>query len=287
MANEIRSRRSPRHVANEVRMMRSQYPGSFAIVEGPNDKIFYERFFDSHQCKLMVAEGKANVYEAIRILDEGGFHGALRIVDTDFDHLEGTPLRSSNTVRGDYHDVESMLIHSPALNHVLREFGSEEKIANFGGIDAIRQLLLRAASPLGCLRWHSQRTDLSLRFEGLQLGRVIDEKTLSVDQLQLIMTVKNHSQRHDLNQAELELAIQQLEEANHDLRQLCNGHDLVGLLSIGLRGAIGSQPALRVKSEELERALRLAYEAADFSASGLYKAIQEWEKQNPPFQVLS
>lgn len=285
MANKIQSKR-PHHVANEIRLKRSQHPGSFAVVEGPNDKVFYGRFFDSHQCKLVAAGWKDNVYEVIRILDEDGFHGALGIVDTDFDHLEGTPLRSSNTVRGDYHDVEAMLIHSPALNHVLREFGSEEKIANFGGADAIRQLLLRAASPLGCLRWHSQRTDLSLRFEGLQLGRVIDE-TLSVDQSQLIIMVKNHSQRHDLNQAEIELAIQQLEEANHDLGQLCNGHDLVGLLSIGLRGAIGSQQAVRVKSEELERALRLAYEAADFSASGLYKAIQEWEQQNPPFQVLS
>jgi hypothetical protein len=101
------------------------------------------------------------------------------------------------------------------------------------------------------------------------------------------VTIKNHSQRQDLDNHELELAVRAMEEPKHDPWQLCNGHDLVGVLSIGLRRAIGSQSAVGVGVEEMERALRLAYEAVDFAASELYRAIREWEQRNHPFRVLN
>src|SRR5215470_16359805 len=117
-------------------------------------------------------------------------------------------------------------------------------------------------------------------------SRFIDMGTLTADRLKLIETVKNHSQRQDFDNNELELAIRGMEEPNHDLWQLCNGHDLAGVLSIGLRRALGSQSAVAVKVEDMERALRLAYEAVDFAASALYRAIREWELRNHPFHVL-
>jgi hypothetical protein len=77
-----------------------------------------------------------------------------------------------------------------------------------------------------------------------------------------------------------------MEDPTHDPWQLCNGHDLVEVLSIGLRRAIGSQSAAAVRVEEIERALRLAYESVDFAASALYRTIREWEQRNHPFRIL-
>jgi hypothetical protein len=275
-------------IANEIRLRRSQHLGSFIVIEGRNDRLFYERFFDLQQCKLVVADGKEKVCEVVRILDADNFRGVLGIVDADFDLLEEIPVSSYNVIRGNCHDIEAMLICSPALDRVLREFGSEDKIQRLvtsAGRD-IRHILLAAASPLGYLRWHSLRSNLRLRFEGLSFGRFIDMTTLTADRSTLIATVKNHSQRQELQSDDLELAIRELENPNHDRWQLCNGHDLVGVLSIGLRRAFGSQSAGAVGIEELERALRLSYEAVDFAASDLCRTIREWEQRNTRFQVL-
>jgi hypothetical protein len=281
---------APVAIANEIRLKRSQHRGAFVIVEGRDDRLLYEKFFaDPQHCRFVVAGNKERVCEIIRILDSDGFHGALGIVDADFDLLDGISVSSSNIIRGDCHDIEAMLVRSPAFDRLLREFGSEEKIKRFAtktGMD-ICSVLLTAASPLGCLRWHSLRSNLSLRFDGLQFSRFVHDRALSVDRIKLVTAVKNLSQRQDLDSNDLELTIREIQEAKHDLWQLCNGHGLVGMLSIALRKAIGSQSAIAVGVEAMERALRLAYEAADFAATELYQTIREWEQRNEPFRVLS
>jgi hypothetical protein len=249
----------------------------------------YEWFFDVQQCQFVIADGKEKVCEVLRILDADGFRGVLGIVDADFDLLDQIPVSSVNVVRGDCHDLEAMLVRSPALDRVLREFGREGKIQRFvsqAGRE-IRHVLLAAATPLGYLRWHSLRSDLRLRFDGLLFSRFVDMATLTADRTTLIATVKNHSQRQELNSHALGLAIRGIEDPTHDPWQLCNGHDLVEVLSIGLRRAIGSQSAAAVRVEEIERALRLAYEAVDFAACALYRTIREWEQRNYPFRILS
>lgn len=203
-------------IANELRLRRSQHQGTFVVVEGRDDRLFYERFVDVQQCKFVVASGKKQVCDVISILDATSFRGALGIVDADFDLLDEIPISSLNVIRGNCHDMEAMLIRSPALNRVLREFGSEDKIQKFvtkAGRD-IRHVLLAAVSPLGCLRWHSLRSDLRLRFDGLPLSEFVDRMPLTADRSKLITTVKNHSQRHDLDNEELELAIKGREEKN-------------------------------------------------------------------------
>lgn len=180
-----------------------------------------------------------------------------------------------------------MLVRSTALDWVLREFGSEEKILRFvnrRGID-VRQALLDVAVPVAYLRLHSLRAALDLRFDGLQFSQFVDRQTLVIDSLALVQTVKNHSQRHDLRSADLLQSIGDLQDAEHNVWQLCNGHDLVGVLSFALRSTIGTQRAQTVAIEELNRALRLAYAETDFVITEQYRMIREWE-QRTNFQVL-
>jgi hypothetical protein len=100
-------------------------------VEGPQDSRFYKRFIDLENCHATVAHNKENVVSAIRLLNEAGFVGALGIVDADFDHLDHIELPSKDIVRGDCHDLESMLIRSNALDAMLHEFASPEKLTKF------------------------------------------------------------------------------------------------------------------------------------------------------------
>src|SRR5437899_684006 len=101
-------------IANDIRLRRSQHRGTFVIVDGRDDRLLYERFFDVRQCKFVVADGKEKVYEVIRILDADGFRGAMGIVDADFDLLDEIPMSSPNVIWGDCHDIEAMLVRSPA-----------------------------------------------------------------------------------------------------------------------------------------------------------------------------
>lgn len=72
----------------------------------------------------------------------------------------------------------------------------------------------------------------------------------------------------------------------HDPWQVCCGHDLVEILSFGLRKAIGSAKASDIEPNSLERSLRLAYEKTYFYKIQMYLSICSWENNNQPFTVF-
>ena len=77
-----------------------------------------------------------------------------------------------------------------------------------------------------------------------------------------------------------------LANSNHDIWDLYCGHDLVCILSVGLRKVLGSQKQRNVESDLLGQALRLAYETAYFLTTNLYQALRLWEENNRPFQIF-
>ena len=60
-------------IANEIRLKRSQYQGTFWLVEGRDDRLLCQRFIDTASCKIIVAEGKARVCDVLQILDQDEF----------------------------------------------------------------------------------------------------------------------------------------------------------------------------------------------------------------------
>jgi hypothetical protein len=271
--------------ANQIRMRRSTYPGTFLLVEGSSDKIFYEWFVDKSQCELVVAFGKERVIAVLKILEkDANFQGVLGIVDADFDRLKDSLEHTSHLFRTDTHDLETMIIKSPAFDKVVAVFGSEEKVSQFNR--DIRQVILESGIVVGYLLWISLRDEINLTFEGISFGKFIDEQTLKIDSLKLIRHVKNKSQAHALRDEDLQQRLELEQQKKHDHWQVCCGHHLIEILSIGLRKAIGSNKATEVDSLNLERSLRLAYESIYFRATQLYAEICTWEMQNQPFKVF-
>ncbi|MBL8171029.1 MAG: DUF4435 domain-containing protein [Acidobacteria bacterium] len=278
----------PVDIANEIRMDRSQHFGAFLLVEGSTDARVYRNFIRDTDCRIVIANNKINVIQVLEILERDSFVGILAIVDADFDRLEGQQPASPNLYFTDTHDLETLIIQSPALEKVLAELGSENKLASFVARqgDDIRIILLKSGSHLGYLRWASLRQQLNLKFEGLAFGKFVDHDTLMIDEAKLVKTAKDHSSAHHLNEAEIRQQAQELKNESHDLWQACCGHDLVGLLSIGLRKTLGSNDTKKVEQEVVSRALRLAYEFIHFCSTQLYASVQSWQKANPPFQVF-
>ncbi|MEA5528120.1 DUF4435 domain-containing protein [Dolichospermum sp. UHCC 0684] len=275
-------------VANQIRLRRSTYSGTFLLVEGSSDKTFYERFVDKLGCELVITAGKPSSKQRaiaiLEILEKSNFQGILAIVDADFDRLQNTSVTSPNLLRTDTHDLETMLIQSPALEKVISEFGSEEKITQLNR--DIREVLISVGIAIGHLRYISQSDGLNLTFEGITFSKFIDEKNWQFNEVKLIQEVKNKSQAFYLKDEDLEKRLITEKSNNQDYWQVCCGHDLVEILSLGLRKAIGTNKTVDVEANSLERNLRLAYEVAYFYKTQLYLAIRQWETNNQPFHVL-
>lgn len=279
---------TPNFIANQIRLLRdrSQYTGySFLIAEGDTDARVWKNLVDSTKCRVEIAHNKDNAVQVLNILEQAHFAGVLAVVDADFDILEGTVSVSQNLLFTDTHDLETMLLKSPALEKVLAEHGSEDKIKGFG--KDVRQTLLESAKIIGYLRWASLKFDYCLKFEDLAFNKFVDKETLALNESNLIKTIKNNSQKLGLDETEVKTKMDSLKTNAHDMWYICCGHDMIAILSIALCKALGSCNSKQVEPNILEKDLRLAYESSHFRLTKLYIAIQTWEQTNQPFHVRS
>ncbi len=274
------------YIANTARMIRTSHHGAILIVEGTTDVRVYENLINRTKCRLLPANNKDVAIAAINKLENDNFRGVLTIVDTDFWKLDNIRPKSLNILLTDTHDLETMILFSEALDKVLSEFGSKPNIASLGR--SIRDILLAGALPIGLLRWLSSPTkdNLFLKFDGIKFNNFIDIKSLSVNIDNFIKEIKNNSRGSTLNVSAIKLKIIALIKARYDPWQVCNGHDMVQLLAIGLTNIFGNHRATNITSEGVEGILRVSYEYSYFSSTQLHNAIKDWENANQPFKVL-
>jgi Protein of unknown function (DUF4435) len=286
----VREFLTPNDYANELRMRHGSHQRTFIIVEGDSDAKLYRQLTDANHCELVIARNRNMAIAILEILQEPIVPGVIAIVDKDFDELNGLLPDIPNLFFTDTHDLETMLLRSPALEKLLSEFGSEEKLKRFG--NDVRETVLTAGCAVGYLLWISLEDSLHLTFENINFSAFIDKETLKIDELMLIKEVKNKSQRHDLDVKDLQQRLKQQKDPSHDRWQVCRGHDFMAILYVGLLKAIGSKSSnLSNLSKEvavtiLERSLRLAYEQAYFQTTELYAAIGIWETHHHPYRIL-
>ncbi len=273
-------------IADTIKLARQLLSSTFLIVEGDTDSRLYKNFFGNNDCQTQVAHNKDNAIKALEILQKDNVTGVLAIVDADFDNLEAENQNIANLFLTDFHDLECLILISPALEKVLSEFGSENKINKFS--QNIRETLFEIGEFIGYLRWISISDGLNLTFEGLDFSKFIDKKTLQFDLNKFITTVKNKPipQRYEINNAHITQQIQDLESQKHDKKQVACGKDLVETFSLALQNVLGTNGPKEVASEIIARDLRLAYEFEFFILTNLYQNIKEWETQNIPFKVF-
>jgi hypothetical protein len=175
---------NPDYYANEVRLRRSAHKGAFLIVEGSSDARFYRQQIDADHCQIVVAQNRDMALKVLGILQKDPAPDVIAIVDKDFDELNGTLPDLPNLFFTDTHDLETLLIQSPALEKLLGEFASEDKLARFG--QNLREVLLISGSAIGYLLWVSLQDAMHLKFEGIDFPRFVDEVTLKIDEAKVI-----------------------------------------------------------------------------------------------------
>jgi hypothetical protein len=280
----VQEQLTPNYYTNELRLRRSTHKGVFLLVEGGSDAKFYRQLIDSDQCQLVVALNRDMAISVLEILQQAPSDDVVAIVDKDFDELNRTLPDRPNLFFTDTHDLETMLLKSPALEKLIGELGSKEKLAKFG--HDVRSVLLTTGCSIGCLLWISIQDGLNLKFEGINFQKFIDKEMLTIDELELIEEVKRKSQKLNLKTSELHQHLTEKKTLSHDFWQVCRGHDLINILSIGLRHAIGTKNAKDVTAEILESNLRMCYEQIYFQTTQLHSSLCRWEADNPTYRIL-
>ncbi len=265
-------------------MTRSQFSGAFVIVEGSTDALFYEKFLDNNTCKLIVAENKTSALEIMKILESDNFSGVLAILDADYDRILGVKHTISNLILTDTHDVETLIVRSDGFNYFIKEFASKNKIGKINR--NIRDELLNCCKLIGYLRLTSIKHDLNLKFNGLSLKSYLSKQAFELNRSQFIQHLINHSKAHSIKVDWLTDKCAEIEGVDHNIWDVCCGHDLVNIISISLQGLIGNHKGQQVLSEYLEKSLRLSFHKEHFQQTQIYQSLYEWQHSHSDFLLL-
>lgn len=270
-------------IAAELEMTRTTLPdGSFLLVEGPDDKRFWNKWISRSACSAVITGGKTTLLAALRRLDTAGFRGALGIADADFDRLRRTVCPSPNLAWTHTHDLEASLVQLGVARAVVQELGDIDRLHAFEDRErtTLEAALLERALAFGRIRCAQALYDPDLELSWLKVARFVDG-TWSLRQAE----IDRVAAAEGLAPALGAVATWFEAHAATDPWDLVNGHDLVDLLTAGLRGTFGALPAGR-GPRDVAAALRLAVDSAELRGSPLFDAVQVWEQANVPYVVL-
>ena len=262
--------------------MRSQRPGIFLVVEGSADVTVYGQRLPRQTVQAVPAGNRAEVLGAMKLLEDAGIGGCLGVIDADFDLLEGRGPPRPDVIPTDQRDLESMIIASPALERVLSGHGSDDRIPAYTQETGCspRQSLLRAASEIGILRWASRRREWNLRFSGMTYTKVAkDRDALSVDPDHLVTYILARNNELKIPERDVHGEVAKIRELGKDVADLAVGHDLVGLLSLGLRRFWGGGKQEHCSEEVVEKSLWTGYDERLFQTTHLYSQIMTFHDQ--------
>ncbi len=266
-------------VANAIRLSRAiKKTEVFILVEGDTDMRLLRKFFDEEQTFIEIAHSRENLLGAVELLENDERLIAIR--DRDFDRIQSVSNPYDNVFLSDHHDIEAMMLNSSALDYLIAEHGQYDKLKKIE--DNILDLLIQAGKPIGYLRLYNEINNLGLKFRDLDTSDY--KKFLNVDDLKvnlrkLIQTLKNKSQKPQLDTEQVVQDLQELyDDLHHDL-DICSGHDLATILGIAFYKLIGSMTGSQINRETMEEKLRIAYSPSEFMKSQLYQDLLAWANQ--------
>lgn len=274
------------YVAAQVRLVRQADKRTVLVLEGETDARVFDRFIDKEACDIEIGFGRKNVIEAIDLLEDEGFVGVIGVADADFDRLLGVEHNLENLCLTDCHDLDLSIFASSALERYLAEHADPKLLsaACKGDLQEFRRLILTTSLELSCCRLASEKYGLRLYFKDLRHDQYVD-LSLTVDvQLLTNDVIQRSNTRCTVDQ--LGRLIVAETDADHDLYQLANGHDVAAVLGIALRKLLGARRVEQTWASEIEAGLRLAFDWEAARGTALFGCLRAWEDSNRPHRIF-
>jgi hypothetical protein len=306
--NDLRYNTDENDIFGELKMYREgdkHKDRIFVLVEAKSDENFYRKFIVG-KAVFFIGNGWENVEKAIESVNKHKIQGVLGIIDADFKRIEKAII-PENLFLTDFHDKEMMMINSHVWQEILNHFADNSVSAKTGfsklqefennANQPILETLLNLAKPIANIRLLNERQGFGLKFrtqkkktvDYLKYDKFIAKTTLEIDKIQLQKAVENKSSKLNFfDNSTIQIQLQNVENEQHDLNELCNGHDVINIFSLALEKAIGNHGSSgKVAAERIEENLIVAYRLEDFQKTDLYSALLKWESVNLPYLLFS
>ena len=289
-------RRQPQRIYTVLKQWRNKEPGkTYVLYEGPTDRAFWSAFIAS-RCVLVKAYNKEGVEAVLNTINERqpAWNNIAGIVDPDYWLAdESEKLKTPNLLYDDMPDLEMTLIHSSALEKVVRNTLIHLSDDDFIRLcTAIRDRATRLGAEFGYFRLIDFRhRHYNLSFNSVSFRDVVD---VADETFNHRLTAERLVQKSSVSSAELSEMVVELRAAHPPNPRLCRGKDVLALIAIVApvvyKETVGKEmsgkASIQLKSNELFRALRIAFEFAHFKVTALFHRIRDWERDNSPFRII-
>lgn len=244
------------------------------LVEGLKDKRFYNQY-GSGNLRIQELSSKDGVLEAFNHvsskLEYCGQNYIHFLVDIDHDFLLNKNLITNHffnyhvwdvkSQKG-YNDLETYLISSNALEKFLVNYDIP-----FEEIPTIRKNLLESSSYIGAFRYADDLIQIQEGFvhsilDGMSLLEEWFDQSMIVNQKQVCESISKRLRQNSCVDLLIRTAQKAFDQRTSEY-QLCRGHDLSEILSIG----INKRKRSRLNSDNVELNLRLAAEKEELNKS--------------------
>ncbi len=257
--------------------------GLFSIaVEGDKDREVLDQVLDNMKWKVKCLFGYENVVDLIKTANENKMTFVLGIIDTDYHRISSKTGHIMNSIENliytDYHDIETMLFISNAYTKYLSVCASSKKIASI--LDT-RAVILEKAQCIGALRLLGLENQINLWFSEMNYSKFIKRCDLSLDISALINHIVGRTNSHNgqavpLKMKEIVTMIDDYLSRGYSQYDLCNGHDILNILSIAMTSLFASKKTAECTEDSVFEGLLLAYSKEEFLNTMLAKSIATW-----------
>lgn len=273
------------YVVGEVALLRVSDPEKTCLmVEGQDDVVVYKRFIDTKKCQITNCYGKKNLVPAISVLNQQKeIKGYVAIKDADFDVIESV-LIEPNVLLTDGHDLETMIINSPAFDSFIEvqlRGKDSELVQAFK--QELRNKLFQVGCVIGYLHMLSLKHQWGIKILPLEYISLLDSNY----EMPLEGVIKSTKSRHaHIDESKCDFV--EFETLFSTLKYyLCRGHDLIKLLE-KLVGIIARKYWTEKVNPggDIAEKLLLAFDAKVFRQTQLFISMKDWESRNQPFLIL-
>lgn len=246
---------SPVELADELSMLNKDY----LVVEGQSDKRFWEhlqreglkrrqiRVANKKQC----SGNKEYVKKVISIMNQRKRKNVIGIIDLDYDFVQNCIDNMENLFYYKYIDLENILIQSSAFSEVNACISSSSKKLND---EDLKRILYDKSYIVGILRLLNDIEKYNFSFEEMNYKKLLDCDSKHF--LEYFMA-KMHVSKSKKD--EVYSKMERIAKKNYDCKYMCNGHDMLGILSQLTRRKISNDTPIKYTEEILEEMLVLSY----------------------------
>lgn len=246
---------SPVELADELSMINKDY----LVVEGQSDKNFWEhlqqeglqkrqiRVANKKQC----SGNKEYVKRVITIMNQRNRENVIGIIDLDYDFVQNNIEYIDNLYYYRYIDLENILVQSSAFSEVNALISSSKKKLRD---DDLKDILYEKSYILGILRLVNDMEKYNFSFEEVDYKKLLDYDKEKFLQYFLSKMDLKKGQRSKVCSE-----IEELIKREYDYKYICNGHDLLGILSQLTKKKISNDNPIQYTEEIIEKMLVLGY----------------------------